>query len=163
MRDHQQRRLYNGSDSRVTLAEQLGEDLKAAMKEKDKVRLSVLRMVKSAVRNAEIDGKRPLTDDEVLSVFRKEVKQRRETIATLEGSDRQDLVADAEAEIAILSSYLPAALSDEQVQGIIREVATEIGASSKADMGRLMPAVMKRVGASAEGRTVNRLVQQFLS
>lgn len=147
----------------MTLGERIAQDLVQAMKDKDKVRLSVLRMVKSAVRNAEIDAHRTLTDDEVLAVLRKEVKQRRETIATLEGSGRAELIADAQAEIAILSSYLPTALSDDEVRAIIRDVATEIGASMKADMGRLMPAVMKKVGASAEGRTVSRLVQEFLA
>lgn len=147
----------------MTLGERIAQDLVQAMKDKDKVRLSVLRMVKSAVRNAEIDAHRTLTDDEVLAVLRKEVKQRRETIATLEGSGRAELIADAQAEIAILSSYLPTALSDDEVRAIIRDVATEIGASTKADMGRLMPAVMKKVGASAEGRTVSRLVQEFLA
>lgn len=147
----------------MTLGERIAQDLVQAMKDKDKVRLSVLRMVKSAVRNAEIDAHRTLTDDEVLAVLRKEVKQRRETIATLEGSARAELIADAKAEIAILSSYLPTALSDDEVRAIIRDVATEIGASMKADMGRLMPAVMKKVGASAEGRTVSRLVQEFLA
>lgn len=147
----------------MTLGERIAQDLVQAMKDKDKVRLSVLRMVKSAVRNAEIDAHRTLTDDEVLAVLRKEVKQRRETIATLEGSARAELIADAKAEIAILSSYLPTALSDDEVRAIIRDVATEIGASTKADMGRLMPAVMKKVGASAEGRTVSRLVQEFLA
>lgn len=147
----------------MTLGERIAQDLVQAMKDKDKVRLSVLRMVKSAVRNAEIDAHRTLTDDEVLAVLRKEVKQRRETIATLEGSGRAELIADAKAEIAILSSYLPTALSDDEVRAIIRDVATEIGASMKADMGRLTPAVMKKVGASAEGRTVSRLVQEFLA
>ncbi|MCY0900768.1 MAG: GatB/YqeY domain-containing protein [Firmicutes bacterium] len=144
------------------LGAQLSEDLKQAMRDKDKVKLSVLRMVKAAVRNAEIDGRRDLSDDEVIGVLRKEVKQRRETIATLEGSGREDLIAEAEAEILVLSAYLPAALSEAELIAIVREVAEQVGAVSKADMGKLMPAVMKRVGAAAEGRTVNRIVQSVL-
>jgi len=148
--------------SRLGLGTQLSEDLLQAMRDKDKVKLSVLRMVKAAVRNAEIDGRRDLSDDEVISVLRKEVKQRRETLATLEGSGREDLIAEAEAEILVLSAYLPAALSDAELIAIVREVAEQVGAVSKADMGKLMAAVMKRVGASAEGRTVNRIVQSVL-
>jgi len=146
----------------MALVERLSEDIKIAMKEKNKVRLSVLRMVKASVKYAEIDTQRSLSDDEVLSVMRKEVKQRRETITTLAGSDRTDLIAEAEAEIAVLAAYLPVALSEEDLLGIIREVAAAIGASTKADLGKLMPAVIKRVGSAAEGRTVNQLVQQFL-
>lgn len=146
----------------MALVERLSEDIKVAMKEKNKVRLSVLRMVKASVKYAEIDAQRSLSDDEVLSVMRKEVKQRRETITTLAGSDRTDLIAEAEAEIAVLAAYLPVALSEEDLLGIIREVAAAIGASTKADLGKLMPAVIKRVGSAAEGRTVNQLVQQFL-
>lgn len=148
--------------SRLGLGAQLSEDLKQAMRDKDKVKLSVLRMVKAAVRNAEIDGRRDLSDDEVIGVLRKEVKQRRETIATLEGSGREDLIAEAEAEILVLSAYLPAALSEAELIAIVREVAEQVGAVSKADIGKLMPAVMKRVGAAAEGRTVNRIVQSVL-
>ncbi len=147
----------------MTLADRLAEDLKQAMRDKDKVRLSVLRLVKAAVRNAEIDRRVTLGEEEIIGVLRREVKQRKESLLAIEGVGRDDLVAELNEEISILEEYLPQSLTDEQIQAIVRDVVQEVGAVSKADMGKVMPVVMKKISGQAEGRTVNRIVQEVLS
>ena len=147
----------------MTLADHLAEDLKQAMRDKDKVRLSVLRLVKAAVRNAEIDRRVTLGEEEIIGVLRREVKQRKESLLAIEGAGRDDLVAELNEEISILEEYLPQSLTEEQIQAIVRDVVQEVGAVSKADMGKVMPVVMKQIGGQAEGRTVNRIVQEVLS
>ncbi len=147
----------------MTLADRLAEDLKQAMRDKDKIRLSVLRLVKAAVRNAEIDRRVTLGEEEIIGVLRREVKQRKESLLAIEGAGRDDLVAELNEEISILEEYLPQSLTEEQIQAIVRDVVQEVGAVSKADMGKVMPVVMKQIGGQAEGRTVNRIVQEVLS
>ncbi len=147
----------------VSLADRLSDDLKQAMRERDKTRLSVLRMVKSAVKYREIEVLHPLSDDEVIAVFRKEVKQRQDALDSVQGMDRADFTAALQAELSVLYAYLPASLSEAEIRAVVSGVVAEVGASSRADMGRVMPVVMKRVGARAEGKTVNRIVQEILS
>nr|NNM91108.1 GatB/YqeY domain-containing protein [Bacilli bacterium] len=141
----------------------LSDDLVKAMRDKDKIRLSVLRMVKAAVRNQEIDSHKTLTDEEVLSVFRKEVKQRRDTLASVAGKDRSDIVEEVKAELAILEEYLPVALTEAQIEEIVVKVVQEVGATSKADMGKVMPLVMANVAGRAEGKVINTIVMRTLS
>lgn len=147
----------------MALADLLNDDLKRSMKDRDTVRVSVLRMVKAAVKNAEIGGGRPLTDDEILGVMRREVKERNESLEAFRKSSREDLIAASEAELAVLYSYLPAPLTDDEITEIVREVVAAVGARSKADIGKVMPVAMARIGLRGDGRTVNRVVQEILS
>ena len=147
----------------MTLADRLAEDMKQAMRSKDKVRLSVLRLVKSAIKNAEIDKRITLGEEEIISVLRKELKQRKESLLAIEGAGRDDLVAALNEETQILETYLPQSLREEQIEQLVREAVQEVGAVSKADMGKVMPVVMKKIGGQAEGRIVNRIVQEVLS
>lgn len=146
----------------MALAERLAEDMKQAMRSKDKMRLSVLRLVKAAIRNTEIDKKITLGDEEIVGILRKEVKQRKETMATIETSGRDDLIEELKLELEILGEYLPAEMDEAQIELLVQEVIREVGATSKADLGKVMPVVMKRIGGQAEGRTINRIVQQVL-
>lgn len=107
--------------------EQLTADMKEAMKQGEKERLSVIRLVRGAVRQAEIDGKKTLTDDEVVSVINKEVKMRRDSIEEFERGSRPDLVAKAQAEIAILMPYLPEQLSEDAVKTLAEAAVAEVG------------------------------------
>ncbi len=143
--------------------DRLSDDLLQAMRDKNKVRLSVLRMVKAAVRNAEIDSHHTLSDEEVLGVIKKEVKQRRDTLVSVAGTDRTDVVQEVEAELAVLQEYLPAELSPTEIEAIVAEVVRETGATSKADMGKVMPLVMSKIAGRADGRIVSRIVQDNLS
>jgi len=144
------------------LREQLDDDLKSAMKSREALRLSVLRMLKSAARYAEIEKGETLSDDDVLQVVARECKRRRESIEQFEKGNRADLVAQEKAELEILSGYLPEQLDEMEVIGIAREVISELHAASKADKGKVMGALMQKVRGKADGRLVNRIVDELL-
>lgn len=145
------------------LVDRLSADMVQAMRDKDKVRLSVIRMVKAAVKYAEIEAHHALSDDEVISVLRREVKQRKDALDAAAGSGRTDFIADTQAELEVLYSYLPASLSDDSILEHVMAVIAEVGAVSKADMGKVMSGVMSRIGTQAEGKTISRIVQTALS
>jgi len=146
----------------MTLMEQLTADMKEAMKQGEKERLSVIRLVRGAVRQVEIDGKKRLTDDEVLGVIGKEVKMRRDSIEEFERGGRADLVEKTQAEIAVLMPYLPEQLSADEIKKIVEEVISSVGASSSKDMGKVMGALMPRVKGRADGKLVNETVRALL-
>ncbi|CAG5078853.1 Uncharacterized protein YqeY [Thermobacillus xylanilyticus] len=147
----------------MTLAERLNEDLKLAMKSQDKFKLSVLRMVRAAIKNQEIERKRALDDSEVIDVLSREIKQRRDSLQDFEKAGRTDLAEQASAEIEIISAYLPKPLTDEEVTALVQQTIQETGASSKADMGKVMAALMPKVKGRADGKLVNQIVSKHLS
>ena len=142
----------------------LQTDMKTAMKEREsgKERLSVLRMVWAAVRNKEIDEKTELTDDAVMAVLMKEVKQREDTIKEIKDANRPDLVAKNEEEIEILKKYLPEPLSDEELKKVIQDVIATTGAKSMKDMGKVMGRVLAQTQGRAAGSRVSALVKELL-
>lgn len=144
------------------LAERLAEDLKQAMKDKDKVRLSVIRMVRAAIKNAEIDKQRSLNEDEILDVLNRELKKRQESLAEFEKAGRGDLVEQVQEEIRILRQYLPEPLDEAALLALIDEAIRETGAASKRDLGKVMGFLMPKVKGRADGKKVNQLVQQRL-
>lgn len=146
----------------MSLMERLTEDMKQAMKAKDAVRLSVIRMARSAIKNEEIEKGRPLTDDDVIAVLHRELKQRRDSLHEFEKAGRQDLVDKVKAEIEVLTQYLPEQLSDEELLELIRNAVQEVGATSKKDLGKVMRVLMPKVKGRADGKRVNALVQQVL-
>lgn len=146
----------------MSLIERLNEDMKTAMKSQDKFRLSVIRMVRSAIKNVEIEQKKNLEDSGVLDILQREVKQRKDSLQEFEKAGRSDLVDNLKAEIAILQDYLPQQLNEEEIKVIVLQTIQETGASSKADMGKLMSALMPKVKGQADGRLVNQIVQQHL-
>ena len=145
------------------LAERLTEDLKQAMKDKDKLRLSVIRMVRAAIKNAEIEKRRPLGDDEILDVLNRELKQRQESLEEFEKAGRQDLSQQAQEEIRILRQYLPEPLDDQALAELIEVAIQETGAATKRDLGKVMSYLMPKVKGRADGKKVNQMVQQQLS
>jgi len=147
----------------MNLAEQLNEDMKQAMKAGEKFRLSTIRMVRASIKNQEIELRRPLNDDEVLQVVSRDLKQRRDSLQDFERAGREDLVEQMKGEIEIISQYLPKQLNEEEIKAIVMQTIQETGASSKADMGKLMGALMPKVKGRADGKLVNQLVQQVLS
>ena len=146
----------------MSLMEKLTADMKEAMKQGEKERLSVIRLVRGAVRQAEIDGKKTLTDDEVLGVIGKEVKMRRDSIEEFKRGGRADLVEKTQAEIAVLMPYLPEQLSADEIKKIVEEVISSVGAASSKDMGKVMGALMPRVKGRADGKLVNETVRALL-
>ena len=145
------------------LAERLAEDLKQAMKEKDKVRLSVIRMVRAALKNAEIDKGRSLDDNEVLDVLNRELKQRQEALEEFTKAGRDDLSRQAEEEIQILRQYLPEPLDEQALAQIIDEAIRETGATTKRDLGKVMSVLMPKIKGRADGKKVNQMVQERLN
>ncbi|THF72775.1 GatB/YqeY domain-containing protein [Cohnella fermenti] len=146
----------------MSLAERLNEDMKLAMRAQDKFKLSTIRMVRAAVKNQEIDLRRPLEDSEVLDILSREVKQRKDSLQEFQKAGRDDLANDLVAEIDIIAQYLPQQLNEEEIKAIVTQTIQETGASSKADMGKLMGALMPKVKGRADGKLVNQFVQQFL-
>lgn len=146
----------------MSLAERLNDDMKQAMKAQDKFRLSTIRMVRASVKNQEIELRRPLEDNEVLEILSREVKQRKDSLQEFTKAGRDDLTKDLEAEIAIIAQYLPEQLTEEEIKAIVTQTIQETGASSKADMGKLMGALMPKVKGRADGKLVNQIVQQSL-
>ncbi|ALS21305.1 MULTISPECIES: GatB/YqeY domain-containing protein [Paenibacillus] len=147
----------------MSLSERLNDDMKLAMKSQDKFKLSVIRMVRAAIKNIEIDQRKTLDDQEVLDVLNREIKQRKDSLQEFEKAGRDDLAENLKAEIAVLMEYMPQQLSDEEVKAIVQQTIQEVGASSKADMGKVMGALMPKVKGRADGKLVNQLVQQLLS
>jgi uncharacterized protein YqeY len=146
------------------LLERLNDDMKQAMKNKEKEKLSVIRMVKAALQNEAIKlGKSQLSEDEELTVLSRELKQRKDSLQEFENAGRSDLVEKTKEEIRVLELYMPKQLTEEELTQIVKETIAEVGASSKADMGKVMGAIMPKVKGKADGSLVNKLVQQHLS
>jgi uncharacterized protein YqeY len=150
----------------MSLSQRVDEDLKNAMREKNATRLGVLRMLKSALKYAAIEksgAEGELNDAEAAQVIRKQVKQRQDSIESFEKGGRAELAAKEEEELAILNSYLPQAMSADEVAKIVRETISELGATSKAQMGAVMKAVQAKVAGRADGKTLSQEVQKQLS
>jgi uncharacterized protein len=148
----------------MSLLNRLNDDMKQAMKNKEKDKLSVLRMLKAALQNEAIKlGKSELSEDEELTVLSRELKQRKDSLQEFENAGRADLVEKTKAEIEVVQSYMPKPLTEEELLEIVKQTIAEVGASSKADMGKVMGAIMPKVKGKADGSLVNKLVQQQLS
>ncbi|MBB6675575.1 GatB/YqeY domain-containing protein [Cohnella nanjingensis] len=146
----------------MNLADRLNEDMKQAMRAQDKFRLTTIRMIRAAVKNQEIELRRPLEDNEVLDILSREVKQRKDSLQEFGKAGRDDLASTVAAEIDIITEYLPKQLDEEEIKAIVTQTIQETGASSKADMGKLMGALMPKVKGRTDGKLVNQIVQQFL-
>ena len=150
----------------MNLSERVDSDLKTAMREKNAIKLGVLRMLKAAIMNAAIEksgAQNQLSDADVTQVIRKQVKQRQDSIESFEKGGRAELAAKEKDELSILQSYLPQQMSAEELSKIVRETIAEVGASSKAQMGAVMKAVQAKVAGRADGKTLSAEVQKQLS
>ena len=143
--------------------EKINEDLKNAMKEKDTFKLSVLRMLKSALKNEEINKKSPLTDDEVLAIIKKQVKTRKDSMNEYASYNRMDLADSLQKEIDILNEYLPEELSDEELEKIVKETITKVKAESIKQMGMVIKTISSEYGARCDMAKVSKLVKEKLS
>jgi uncharacterized protein YqeY len=148
----------------MSLTEQIQKDLTAAMKEKDELRLSVLRMMKAALKNKEIEKMRPLENLETLQVLQTLVKQRHESVEQFTKGGRSDLAAKESREIAIIENYLPPAPSDAEISRAIEEAISEIGADSLKQMGAVIKAARAKLeGKTVEGKVLSEKVRERLS
>ena len=144
------------------LLAQLTEDMKTAMKAKDKETLSVIRMVKSALSNEQIKLGHDLTADDEMTVLSREMKQRVEELTSYQEANREDLAEGIQQQIAVLNKYRPKQLSESEVEEIVKATISEVGATSKADMGKVMGALMPKVKGKADGKLVSQKVQSLL-
>ncbi|MGG0255574.1 GatB/YqeY domain-containing protein [Bacillus toyonensis] len=147
----------------MSLLGRLNDDMKQAMKNKQKEKLTVIRMVKAALQNEGIKLQHTLTEEEELTVLAREVKQYKDSLLEFKKAGREDLVDKLQSEIQILSAYLPEQLTEEGLIDVIKQVISEVGATSKADMGKVMTAVMPKVKGKTDGSLVNKLVIQLLA
>lgn len=148
----------------MSIKDKLTEDMKQAMKAREagKLSLAVIRMVRSDIKNAEINGKKELTEEEVLAVLMKAVKMRQDSLEEFTKAGRQDLVDQTKAELEVLHKYLPAAMSDEDLMAVVKEAIVSVGATGPKDMGKVMPAVIAKVKGAADGKRINTMVRQLL-
>jgi uncharacterized protein YqeY len=146
----------------MSLSGKIEKDLKESLKSGDKNRLSILRMVKSAVKNKEIEKGDPLTDEDIQAVFRSFSKKAGESIEQFSRAGRDELAEKEKAELAVLQEYLPKQLGEEDIRKAVRDVIDETGAAGVKDMGRVMKAVMSKLKGQADGRLVNNLVKETL-
>ena len=146
----------------MSLLKKLDEDLKTALKQSDKLKLSVLRMAKAAVKNQQIDKGRELHDEEILAIFSTLAKQRRESIEQFSKGGRDDLVQQENQELLILQSYMPAQLSAEEIDEMILQAIKESSAKSEGDMGKVMKMLAPRIRGVADGKWVNNRVRELL-
>jgi uncharacterized protein YqeY len=147
----------------MSLLKRLDEDLKAAMKRSDAVSLSALRMAKAAIKNQQIEKGHELSDDEIVDVLSSMAKQRRESIEQFSRGGREDLAERERQELSVLQSYMPAQLSNEEVERLIIQAIQESSARSEADMGRVMKLLMPKIKGVADGKWVNTRVKELLS
>lgn len=148
----------------MNLTERLNEDMKQAMKNKEKDKLSVVRMLKAALQNESIKlGKQELSEEEELTVLSREVKQRKDSLQEFEKAGRDDLVQKIQSELEYVNIYMPEQLSEDEVEAIVKSAIAETGATSKSDMGKVMGVLMPKVKGKADGSLVSKLVQRHLS
>ncbi len=145
-----------------TLKQKLNEDLRQSLRDRDKCRSSVLRLLLSAIHNTEIARQASLEDTDILGVIAKEIKQRKESIEAFKLGNRPDLVAQEEAELAILQGYLPQQMSREEVVDAARKVIEEVGACGPRDKGKVMGKLIPQLKGKAEGQLINQVVSELL-
>jgi len=145
------------------LMQKLADDLKQTLRDGDKLRRSVIRLVMAAIKNAEIARQTTLDDADILGVITKEARQRRESIDAFKQGNRPDLVAQEEAELAILNEYLPQQISREEIIQAARQIIDEVGAQGIRDKGKVMPQLIAQLKGKADGREINAVVSELLS
>lgn len=145
------------------LRDRLNEEMKGAMKARDDIRLSVIRLVRSSVKNREIESRHELADGEIIEVISTLVKQRRESIRMFGEAGRTDLVEKEEKELAVLLTFLPQQLTREEVESLVAKVVADCGAQGPKDMGKVMKAIMPHVAGRADGSLVSAVVKEKLA
>ncbi len=144
------------------LKEDLMNDLKSAMKEKNELKKNTVQMVRAAILQVEKDKQIELDDSKIIDIIAKEVKKRNDSISDYEKGGREDLVKQIKQEIEYLKKYLPKQLSIEEVEEIVKQIVEEVGAKDMKDMGKVMKVAKEKIGASSDGKTINEAVKKFL-
>ncbi|MDR5657977.1 GatB/YqeY domain-containing protein [Serpentinicella sp. ANB-PHB4] len=147
----------------MTLKEQLTNDLKEAMKSKNKLQKNVITMIRSDIKQIEVDKRIELNDDEVIEIISRQLKQRRDAADEFLNGGREDLAQQVKEEAEILLNYLPAQMTEDEIKEIVKNTVSELGAVSIKDMGKVMAAVMPKLKGRADGKIVNQTVKQMLT
>lgn len=147
----------------MNVRSRLEQDMKDALRQKDRDRLSAIRMLRAAIQNADIDAGRSLDDQEVMEVLARELKMRRESLAEFQRAGRTDQAAQLERQIQVVQEYLPEPLSEEEIAQLARRVMAEVGAAGPQDMGKVMGKIMPLVRGRADGNVVSRIVRAELT
>lgn len=146
----------------MTLKDRLMEDMKVSMRNKETLKKSVITMVRASVKQKEVDDRVELTDDDVIELIAKQLKQRKDALVEFEKAEREDLITQTNAEIEILASYLPQQLTDEELEAVVRDAITEVNAQSMKDMGKIMGKVMAVAKGKVDGKRINEMVKKVL-
>lgn len=145
------------------LKEKLLNDMKESMKNKDTIRKNVIQMIRASILQIEKDNQKEVNDEEIIQIIAKEAKKRKDSLADYEKSGREDLISEIKEEIKIIEEYLPAQLSVEEIEKIVSEIISNLGAASMKDMGPVMKEAKAKIGASSDGKTINEVVKKLLS
>ena len=146
----------------MALKEQLAQDLKSSMKNRETIRKNTVQMIRTAILQIEKDKKVTLEDEDILDVIAKQLKQRKDVLPEYEKSGREDLISQLKEEMDVLMGYLPKQLTDEELRPIVEAAVKETGASSMRDMGKVMAAVMPQIKGRADGKAVNAIVKDLI-
>lgn len=147
----------------MTLKETFMEEMKTAMREKDTMKKNVVTMVRSAIKQYEVDNRVELDDEGVTEIIAKEVKKRRDSLPEYEKSGREDLIATLNEEINYLAKYLPEQMSEDEIREVVKSVIAETGAAGMKDMGKVMGAVIAKTKGRADGKIINGIVKECLN
>ena len=145
------------------MLQRLKDDLKVAMREKDNLKRDTIRLVMSSIKQIEVDERREVTDEDVLKIIQKGIKQREDAINFAKDGGRDDLVEQNQKEIDILKNYLPKQLSDDELKSIIIDIIEKVGATSMKDMGKVMGVATKELSGKADGKRINQIVKEILN
>jgi len=147
----------------MSLREQINNDIKTAMKAKNNAVRDALRLLSSAMKQIEVDERKELTDEDVIKIIQKQVKQRYDAMTQYKSAGREDLYEQEASEAVIFEAYLPQQLSDEELENALRAIITEVGAASLKEIGKVMGAASKTLGAQADGKRINECAKKLLS
>lgn len=146
----------------MTLKQKLQEDLKTSMKNKDTLRKSVITLIRSSIKQVEVDKRVELNDDDIIDIISKQLKQRNDSLEQFLDAGREDLVEETRSEIEVLKEYLPQQLSEEELNEIVKQTISEVGATSMKDMGKIMSVIKPKTKGRADGKLINKLVKENL-
>ena len=147
----------------MTLKDKLMDDLKQSMKNKEQIRKSVVILIRSAIKQKEVDERVEVSEEDVLAIISKQMKQRKDALEEFKKAQREDLILQTEQEIDILTQYLPKQLTDDELESIIRDIINQIGATTMKDMGKIMGIATPKVQGKADGKRINEIAKKFLN
>lgn len=146
----------------MSLKDKLMQDLKSAMKNKDKVKKSVITLIRSDIKQYEVDSRNEIDDKGIIEIIAKQLKQRKDALEEFQKGNRQDLVDEAKKEIKVLLTYLPKQLTEDEIREIVKDTIDELGVQGPKEMGKVMGALMPKLKGKADGKLVSKIVKELL-